>query len=87
MFFKYPKEINKKDFNPLKKDPNALYGLPKEVKYCRKCTISNQRPCSSVEFKNNNNPKQTISFGETGICDACQVSLLKSTINWFEHQK
>ena len=40
MFFKYPKEINKKDFNPLKKDPNVFYGLPKEVKYCKKCTES-----------------------------------------------
>ena len=87
MFFKYPKEIDKKDFNHLKKDPNVFYGLPREVKYCRRCTISNQRPNTSVEFKNTGkNPKKTISFGEKGICDACQVSLLKSNINWNERE-
>ena len=34
----------------------AKYGLPSEVKFCKKCVISNQRPSSSIEFKNKNDP-------------------------------
>ena len=30
----------------------AYYGLPEEVKFCTNCVISNQRPSSTVEFKN-----------------------------------
>ena len=29
----------------------AYYGLPNEVKFCKKCVISNQRPSSTIEFK------------------------------------
>ena len=29
----------------------ALYGLPEEVLFCKKCVISNQRPASIPEFK------------------------------------
>jgi hypothetical protein len=29
----------------------AYYGLPNEVKFCKKCDISNQRPSSTIEFK------------------------------------
>ena len=27
------------------------YGLPLEVKFCKKCTMNNQRPSSTIEFK------------------------------------
>ena len=27
------------------------YGLPLEVKFCKKCTVNNQRPSSAIEFK------------------------------------
>ena len=48
------------------------YGLPSEVKFCKKCVISNQRPSSVVEFKHNNSDKKpTIDFDENGICSAC----------------
>ncbi len=47
------------------------YGLPLEVKYCKKCTISNQRPSASVAFNNKmDDIKIAISFGDDGICDA-----------------
>ena len=36
----------------------SLYGLPKDVKFCKKCVISNQRPNSVIEFKNKNNKKR-----------------------------
>ena len=35
----------------------TFFGLPREVKFCSKCVISNQRPNSSVEFKNKNQKK------------------------------
>ena len=58
-------------------------GLPKEVKYCKKCTISNQRPNTSVEFKNKKNTKKTfINFDKKGICDACNYAKQKEKIDW-----
>ena len=35
----------------------SLYGLPEQVKFCKKCTISNQRPRSTIEFKNQKQPE------------------------------
>lgn len=34
------------------------FGLPREVKFCKKCVMSNQRPASEVEFKHNINTKK-----------------------------
>jgi hypothetical protein len=40
------------------------YGLPLEVKYCKRCTISNQRPSSSIVYNNTQDEiKRAISFG------------------------
>ena len=36
----------------------AYYGLPREVIYCNKCVISNQRPASAVEFKHTRDSKK-----------------------------
>jgi len=61
------------------------YGLPLEVKYCKRCTINNQRPSSTVEFKNNSSEKKrAISFGTNGICEACRYAEMKKNINWQE---
>ena len=52
----YIKEKNEVDYNLFSKDVNdiaAKYGLPQEVKFCKKCVISNQRPNSEVEFQHN----------------------------------
>ena len=51
-----------------KKDVVAMYNLPSQVVYCRRCTISNQRP--------------RISLDEDGICSACKFSDYKRTIDW-----
>ena len=64
----------------------AFYGLPNKVKYCKKCVISNQRPSSSVEFRNSNTKKQTIAFDENGVCDACLYNEIKKTTNWKERE-
>lgn len=64
------------------------YGLPLEVKYCKKCTMSNQRPSSTVEFQNKPDAiKRAISFGDDGICDACRYAEKKKTIKWEERHK
>jgi len=46
-----------------------LYNLPTEVEFCKKCTISNQRP--------------RITFDEKGVCSACNFAEFKKTsIDW-----
>ena len=43
----------------------ALFGLPEQVVFCKRCVISNQRPNSTVEFKNvKDEEKATINFDE-----------------------
>ena len=51
-----------------KHDVSKKYNLPKEVKFCKKCVISNQRP--------------RIVFDEEGVCNACRFSEYKKTIDW-----
>lgn len=60
------------------------YGLPAQVKFCKRCVISNQRPNSVVEFKNKpSDNKPTIEFDENGVCSACQFADIKATkIDW-----
>ena len=65
----------------------SLYGLPEEIKFCKKCIISNQRPSSSVEFKSQNNQKKGIVFDKNGICDACNYNEIKNKIDWEEREK
>ncbi|MGC6434370.1 MAG: N-acetyl sugar amidotransferase [Crocinitomicaceae bacterium] len=66
----------------------TLYGLPEEVKFCKKCVMSNQRPTSTVEFKHNKDSKKnTMNFDEDGICDACRTAEQKESINWVEREK
>lgn len=64
------------------------YGLPHEVKFCKKCVISNQRPASSIEYKHKISDKKiSINFNTQGICDACIYAELKNKINWDEREK
>ena len=47
---------------------DQLPKLPKEVKFCRKCVMSNQRP--------------RITFDENGICNACNYAEMKRGFDW-----
>jgi len=59
------------------------YGLPKEVVFCKKCVMPNQRPASSVEFQHVKDKKhKTLQFDEEGVCDACRVNEQKQNIDW-----
>ena len=53
----------------MKRDLIKLYNLPREVKFCQKCTVSNQWP--------------RITFDENGVCSACNYAEYKRTmIDW-----
>lgn len=73
----------------MKEELEAYYGLPKKVKFCNKCTISNQRPSSVVEFRNKpGDPKPTIDFDEEGVCSACRYAEIKNkNIDWEKREK
>lgn len=67
---------------------DVKYGLPREVKFCAKCVISNQRPNSAVEYQHTKDSKKsTINFDENSVCDACRFAERKNeTINWNERE-
>ena len=53
----------------MKRDLIKQYNLPPEVKFCKKCTISNQRP--------------RITFDEHGVCSACNYAEYKrKKVDW-----
>jgi hypothetical protein len=53
----------------VKKDVVKLYNLPTEVRFCVKCTVSNQRP--------------RITFDAEGVCSACRFAEYKRThVDW-----
>ena len=55
------------------KNTQSRYNLPQEVVFCKKCTISNQRP--------------RIIFDEEGVCSACRYSEFKnSKIDWNQRE-
>ena len=54
------------------RDTSRLYNLPREVKFCKKCTISNQRP--------------RITFDENGVCSACNYAEFKQKLNWKQRE-
>ena len=64
------------------------YGLPRAVKFCTKCVMSNQRPVSEVEFKHTiETKKKTMAFDADGVCDACRANEQKSRIDWEKREK
>ena len=57
-----------------KKDLISLYNLPTEVRFCKNCVVSNQRP--------------RITFDEKGVCSACNFAKYKrNEIDWEEREK
>jgi len=56
------------------KDVLKRYNLPSEVKFCKKCTISNQRP--------------RITLDENGVCSACNFAEYKKTkFDWDKREE
>jgi len=66
----------------------GMYGLPLDVKFCKKCTMNNQRPSSTIEFKNKpGEKKRPIQFDSEGICEACRFSERKNEIAWDQREQ
>lgn len=64
------------------------YGLPLDIQFCKKCSMNNQRPSSTVEFKNKPGEiKKAIFFDEHGVCDACNFAEKKKSIDWSERER
>jgi N-acetyl sugar amidotransferase len=86
---KYPKPVDLNHFEIKNTKPEVFYGLPAQVRYCRTCVISNQRPNSAVEYNHTKeSKKETIHFGEDGICDACRFTERKRhEIDWKDRDK
>jgi len=64
------------------------YGLPLNIQFCKKCAMNNQRPSSTVEFKNKPGEiKKAIFFDEHGVCDACNFAEKKKLIDWAERER
>ena len=86
---KYPPPIDFKKFTRGNTEPEAFYGLPTEVKHCKVCVISNQRPNSAVEYNHTkDSKKETIHFDKDGICDACKFAERKRhEIDWNDRDK
>lgn len=66
----------------------AFYGLPQNVKFCKKCVMSNQRPTSAIEFKHTRSSKKTtMNFDDEGVCDACRNAEVKDKVDWERREK
>jgi N-acetyl sugar amidotransferase len=84
----FPKHVEMSEFSKDNTEPKALYGLPKEIKYCKRCVISNQRPNSAIEYQHKKESiKSTINFDDNDICDACNYAERKAKqIDWNERE-
>lgn len=85
----YPSPVDLSLFAPDADVSITKYGLPREVEYCTKCVISNQRPNSAVEYTHTrDSKKKTIHFDENGVCDACNFAeQKKKVIDWEERER
>jgi N-acetyl sugar amidotransferase len=77
-------------FNKPEAELDVLYGLPRSVRFCTVCNMSNQQPMSSNEYTHNKDSrKTTLSFDNEGVCHACHFNTLKETgeIDWAERER
>ena len=57
MIIKYPKDVNYKIYSS-DKPAETKYGLPTDIRFCKMCVESNQRPSTTIEYKHNRNSKK-----------------------------
>ncbi len=68
----------------------AYYGLPREVVFCKRCLMSNQRPSSYPEFKHTKNRiTPTLKIDAEGVCDACRWNEWKRSqrVDWDKREQ
>jgi len=69
---------------------DILFNLPKNIIFCKKCVMSNQRPSSIPEFthKFNRDGATYLNINNDGICDACKHADVKNNqIDWELREK
>ncbi len=72
----------------MKNNKKSLFGLPQKVIHCKKCLMTNQKPFSMNESKNNDNQKIGMKIFSDGICAACKYSENKDhLIDWKKREK
>ena len=80
--YKRPSALNLDEFSPDNTAPHAKYGLPNQIRFCKTCVISNQRPNSAQEFSHTSETlKTTTHINKQGICDACRFADEKKSTN------
>lgn len=71
--------------------PNSdepLYGLPRNVFFCTRCVMSNQRPTSTQELSHTKESKKvTMAFDAEGVCDACRAADQKERVDWAKREE
>ena len=85
----YPSSVDLTEFKKDKSDI-AKYGLPKDVKFCKTCVMTNQMPLSEVEHTHNiSSQKKSLHFHDDGICGACHTTFDKKKIevDWEERER
>ena len=71
-----------------KGDHPTRYGLPRDIAFCSRCVISNQRPNSAVEYAHTkDSKKKTIHFDAEAVCDACRVAEQKRKIDFARREE
>ncbi len=68
----------------------TVRGLPTEVKFCKKCLLSNQKPTSTNElFHNKDTVQIPLEFDSEGVCHACRSVEKKfdNSIDWKLREK
>ena len=66
-----------------------IYGLPKVIKFCKKCVMSNQKVTPSIVTKDSRlSVKNTLYFDEEGICEPCRIhEEFENTVHWDERER
>jgi N-acetyl sugar amidotransferase len=66
----------------------TYFNSPRDVIFCKKCVMPNQKPSSIPEFKHtkSRDGAKYMSIDSEGVCDACRQSEVKETINWEERE-
>ena len=83
-----PRPVEPSAFEGPAEQVEVKYGLPRHVKFCQRCVISNQRPNSAVEYQHTKGSrKATIAFDDEGVCDACRFAAQKhGVIDWKDRE-
>ena len=73
----------------MNEDLDVWFGLPKQVKFCSVCNMSNQRPNAKNEYRHDEKTKNvTIDFDVDNICAACRNKQKQHiTIDWAKREQ